>query len=282
MKIGKMIALAGLVVAAASLILTGCIINVYPWDDEPEEGIYFSLEWTDNGTDRPHLYVTYPAVTNTTPSGTPPVFSEPYGLPDGNGALGFIPSDIVEGPPVEEDMDGRGTVYFSDTASTYTTGARAAIQLEDSGASSEVILVREFPFYSSATVYNTDAVSGDLTGLDTGDYAWVGVMEAYAYATSGQLAYAGSTSDVGAVLNVFQVTASGTERALASYEIPSNTDVKGASLVRINCFYDSQGFEIYQLVPDIRVLQSDTQIRSVAPGAEVSEDGIITIRRAVE
>ncbi|MBU8913819.1 MAG: hypothetical protein KOO61_07340, partial [Spirochaetales bacterium] len=142
-----------------------------------------------------------------------------------------------------------------------------------------VILVRGFPFYSSTSTFNTvaDGNTSDLTGLAPDSYAWVGVMEAYAYATIGQLAYA-SGAGVNAVLNVFTTDGFGNEDVLAVYELPTDTDLQGSTIVRINCFYDDSDNEIYQLVPDIRVIQSPTQIRSVAPGAVIDEDGVITVR----
>lgn len=276
----RKITLTGLALALAVtllLVLSACNITVNWWPGvtDPEAGLSFSLEWSDNGTDVPHLYMTYPAPASgdTTDSGTP-IFFDPYSPPLA-GDYGFAPSDpfSVAGDVPNENTDERGTVYYGNPESSYpVSGIRATEMIEENDAY-EIILVRGFPFASSSTFVST--TGGDLTGLAVGSYTWVGVMEAYAYATSGQLEYANGNG-VNAVLNVFD-----DDELLAAYELPANTDLKGTSIVRINCFYDDNGYEIYQLVPDIRVIQSTTQIRSVAPGAVIDESGIITVRMPV-
>ncbi|MEE8441878.1 MAG: hypothetical protein V3S41_09165 [Spirochaetia bacterium] len=270
--------LTGLVPAVALLlVLSACDITLIfgdtPGTDPAPDGLSFSLEWTDNGSDTPHLYVTYPAPADgdtTNQLGTP-TFVEPYFSPADGGDLGFDPIDIGDGIP-NEASDTRGSVYFGNIASDFGTLGIPAVELTDISDASEVIYVRGFPFASLSTDVST--TGGGVTGLATGLYTWVGVMEVYAYATSGRLAYA-SGAGVGAVLNVFDTGA-----LLASYELPANTDLRGSSIVRINLFYEGNT-EVYQLVPDIRVIQSTTQIRSVAPGGVIDESGIITIRKPV-
>ena len=260
------------------LVLSACdiTINWGPWtpDPEPEAGLSFSLEWSDNGTDVPHLYMTYP-VGDTTDVMDAPTFSEPYLAPTDGGDLGFVPIDISEGVP-DETTDVRGAVYTGNLESGYSVTGIPAVEMIERNDAYEIILVRGFPFTSNSTTLSTSG--GGITGLAVGSYTWVGVMEAYAYATSGQLEYASGDGGVNAVLNVFITDEYGEEEVLAVYELPANTDLKGSSIVRINCFYDAAGFEIYQLVPDIRVIQSTTQIRSVAPGAVIDDNGIITVR----
>ena len=265
------------VVVTLLLLLSGCNITFYgmPWDLEPETAplFTFSLEWTDNGTDDPHLYMTYPAPVSddTTASGTP-VFTEPYLLPNPLvGDLGFYPIDIDEGVP-NEATHLRGAVYYGNLDSSHMVSSVPAVEMTDVNNASEIILVRGFPFTSSSVLESTPG--GGITGLDPGSYTWVGIMEVYGYAMSGQLEYA-SGSGVNAVLNVFHY-----DDLFAVYELPANTDLKGSSIVRINCFYEGNT-EVYQLVPDIRVIQSTTQIRSVAPGAVVDDSGIITVRRPI-
>ena len=273
--------LSGLALAVILLlVLSACNITINWWDPEPEPepepepGLSFSLEWTDNGVDDPHLYMTYPAPTSldTTESGTP-AFFDPYSPPLA-GDYGFAPTDpfTVAGDVPNENTDKRGTVYYGDRDSSTPVLGTPATEMTEINDASEVILVRGFPFTSFSTEVSTNG--GGISGLDLGTYTWVGVMEAYAYATSGQLEYESGVG-VSAVLNVFD-----DGEPLAVYELPANTDLKGSSIVRINCFYDAAGFEIYQLVPDIRVILSTSQIRSVAPGAEIDESGIITVRRA--
>lgn len=269
--------LTGLVLAVALLlVLSACNITIYGWPGttDPEAGLSFSLEWSDNGTDVPHLYMTYPAPADgdTTDDLGAPTFDEPYLPPLDGGDLGFDPIDIGDGVP-DEGTDTRGAVYYGNPESSYAVSGIPATEMIEENDAYEIILVRGFPFASSSTFEST--TGGDLTGLAVGSYTWVGVMEAYAYATSGQLEYANGNG-VNAVLNVFD-----DDELLAAYELPANTDLKGTSIVRINCFYDDAGYEIYQLVPDIRVIQSTTQIRSVAPGAVIDDSGIITVRMPV-
>ena len=303
MRIRRSLALMSITLVALLVALAGCDVSIWfgdlpdsDPDPEPEPleaGIYFSLEWSNNSVDRPHLYITYPAPADgdttddfTAELGGPPQMLDPYDIYyvyNSSADVGFFPEDIDIGPP-NESSDFRGTVYYQDPESAYPSSLNPALELLESGESSELAILREFPFFSSADVYTTvaDGSANDYTGLPVGDYAWVGVMEVYAYATSGQLAYEGSSDDVGAVLYIFEADGFGNETILASYEVPSNTDVKGTSLVRINCLYEqisgTLSEEVYQFVPDVRVLQDSGQIRSVAP-AGASDAEIVTVRR---
>ncbi len=297
MKIGRTLSLMGLVAMASLLMLSGCYFDIN-WNPNPdpepepeplEAGIYFSLEWTDTDGVDPHLYVTYPAPPDgdtTDEAGTPPVMFEPYDyvMPIA-GDEGFQPEDVDFGVP-DEFLDDRGAVYYNDLRSDLFARSGAAVEFVDSSSNSELTIVRAFPFESSALGMNTvaDGSSDDLTGLPSGEYAWVGIMQVYAYASGGQLAYEGSSDDVAAVLYVFEADGAGTETILASYEVPSNTDVKGASLLRINCLYEQTGAstyaEVYQFLPDVRVINSTTQIRSVVPAEDAAEPEIVTIRRS--
>lgn len=279
-------AFAAAIVAIVLVVLSGCYwdINWYvPGGSDPdpepepgpEPGIYFSLEWTENGTDDPHLYVTYPAPADGDTAddyyglfGESPEFLEPYiqnvWVTDDDG---FEPLDLTAGVP-NEFSDERGAVHVGYQESARNVSGQSfedpALEFVASEDGREEIIMRDLPFQSSVPTYDTMAISGDLTGLATGNYAWVGVMEVYAYASGGQLAYEGSSTSVGAVLTVYEVEADGDEVVLGVYEVPGNTEVFGASLVRINCFYRSDGAVIYQFNPDVRVLRSTTQIRSVA------------------
>lgn len=273
----RKITLTGLALAVTLLLmLSACDFTFIFGSVHPEAGINFSLEWRDNSTDVPHLYMTYP-VGDTTDALGAPTFNEPYLAPTDGGDLGFVPIDIGSGVP-DEEIDTRGAVYYGNLQSGDSVSDIPAVQMIDSEDDFETILVRGFPFTSNSTFESTSG--GGVTGLAAGYYTWVGVMEVYAYATTGQLEYTDGDG-VNAVLNVFKTDGSGNEDVLAVYELPANTDLKGASIVRINCFYDDNDNEIYQLVPDIRVIQSTTQIRSVAPGAVIDENGIITVRMPV-
>jgi hypothetical protein len=145
------------------------------------------------------------------------------------------------------------------------------------GSGPETITVRAFPFVDPAV--NVSTTGGASTGLATGtNYTWVGVMEYYvdAYDSNWEdatndtsteyLSTVGEGSQAGAVLWIVQGTT-----ILGKYTIPDYTKVKGASVVRVNCFYNSDGYEVYQIVPDLRVLQSTSGIRSIG------DDGIITV-----
>ena len=288
MKIGKTIGLAVITVAAVALVLAGCEFNFYlpPWEEDvPEVGIYFSLEWTDNGYDEPHLYLTYPAPAdrNTTDDYGEQQLLEPYdSYPLATGDEGADPGDIDSGIP-NESTDFRGAVYYGDKTSGYPTDRAPGVELISDEDGSEVILVREFPFTGTGLTFATvaDGSADDLTGLPIGTYAWIGIMQVYAFAERGQLAY--PNDDVDAVLKVYQIPSRGSEPVqLAEYAIAEGTDVIGASVARVNCFYDDEGFEVYQILWDARILRSTTQIRSVAPSAVVGDDGTLVIRRPVQ
>ncbi|MEW6405332.1 MAG: hypothetical protein AB1649_26375, partial [Chloroflexota bacterium] len=57
------------------------------------------------------------------------------------------------------------------------------------------------------------------------------------------------------------------------YTVPSYTQVKASSLVRINCFWDSNGNSIYQIVPDIRLKQDTTFFKSIGQNV----NGVVTL-----
>lgn len=258
------------IAAAVLFVFTGCYWDWTVVVDPPEsDPLYsFSLEWRDNSTDDPHLYITYPAPVSgdTTEQGTP-VFTEPYTLPDPLvGDLGFYPVDVGDGVPLESETV-RGTVYYGNRTSEFTRNGRPALEMVEQDSSSELVYLRGFPFASSSTA--TSTTGGGLTGLDPGTYTWVGIMKVYAYATAGSIARSGE-NDVDAVLHVYRYG-----EPFVSYELP-DVDLKGMSLFQINCFYEGDT-EVYQFVPDGRLIQSSSQIRSLSDGVQFSDNGVFTV-----
>jgi len=271
------------IVATVMFLFAGCDISVFVWDPsynpdpQPETGLEFTLEWKDSAADDPHLFITYPAPDDgyTTDDNGAPEFTEPY-LPilDAGGDFGFQPLDQPFGVPIEA-TDDRGAVYYADTRSSFDIGFEPAIELTDTSSSSETILVRAFPFEVPA-ILEVSTTGGNLTGLPYGTYTWVGVMEVYVYATSGQIAYTNGDG-VDAVLTVTQDGV-----PVFSYVFPENTYIKGSTVIRINLFFDEDGNEIYQLNLDARQIQQTSQIRSVLTSGEspVSEPVVIRVPRA--
>lgn len=243
---------------ALMTMLSGCEFWFFFGDDQAD--LSFTLEW--DGSENLDLYMTYPRISDTTTNA--PNFDEPYEddlSTGGTAAIGFYPGN----------GSGRGTVDWSNKKETFREyGGRAAVELlEDAtdGSDEELLVVRGFPFGASATDSSTGG--GGDTGLPSGyTYTWVGVMELYAFADSGKISY-GSGAGTEAKLVIRD-----DGDVIGEYALPTDTDLRGASIVRINTFYRDDGFEsreYYQIVPDIRLITSTSQIENVSGrGADLS------------
>ena len=258
-------------------------------------GISFIMLWNTNFDDV-DSYITFPRKNAETITGTAPTFTTPYDIPTAGVTTGFTPELFTTGNPARGSA--REWVYYgipstaSDSSSSFNsttfintlnlgtmdydanedgTNDTYLVSLDTDatlGSGPETISVRAFPFLEDSTDVST--TGGAATGLPAGSYTWVGVMEYYvdAYDSSWSdttndrsedyLSEVGTGNSADAVLWVIQGTS-----ILGKYTVPDYTQIKTSSLVRINCFFNSSDQEVYQLVPDIRVLQSTSGIRSI-------------------
>lgn len=247
-------------IAATAVFVTACDISIIVDDGGTDlADLTFSLEW--DGTENLDLYMTYPDSSDTTYDAPP--FTDPYTIPPSTGwdaDIGFWPDDLSTSDWTEDGSD-RAAVYWGNHASDMEYRSQPAVELINdatNGNEDETIAVRGFPFSASATNVSTNGGT-NADGLPGGyDYTWVGVMELYAYADGSAKISSSSGADTAARLVVRD---DGT--VIGEYELPVETDLKGASIVRINCFY-RDGIEYYQIVPDVQVVNVTTQIRSVS------------------
>lgn len=109
-------------------------------------------------------------------------------------------------------------------------------------------------YYSAYDGTNIYASSGssDPSGLPAGNYTCIGIMEYYLNApgTDKYLSSASNSNVADPKVYVF----SGTTQ-IGSYSLPKYTDLKSASVLRINTFVSSSAY-YYQILPDIK-LESD-------------------------
>lgn len=146
------------------------------------------------------------------------------------------------------------------------------------GGGPETITVRAFPWADNGESVNTNPTDENALP-ESVTYAWVGVMEYYvdAYeneygnttATNNYLSANSGSSSVSAdaVLYVLQGTT-----LLGKYTVPEYNSISTASLVRVNCFWNSNDASVYQIIPDLRVLQTTDGVKSIT-----DSDGIITV-----
>jgi hypothetical protein len=263
--------------------------------------ISFILLWNDGFHDV-DAYLTYPKPgVPATSGGVSPVFSDPYSAPTSNYSSWFSPDTftIPEAPAVPDrrkiyfsapstasDADvadwnpvthvntlNKGTNDFDSDSSGSNDTYKIELDVDASlGGGPESITVRTFPWAENGEGYNTTLLTG--TGLPSGStYAWVGVMEYYISAFENDYDSITATSDYLSTNNGTDVTSAdavlyvlqGTT-ILGKYTVPEYTNVKTASLVRVNCFWKNDGVtekEFYQIVPDLRVLQSVDGIKSI-------------------
>lgn len=271
MKLRRATLLVGFLTLGFVLALSGCDIDI--WLDwlTPEAYLTFSAEW-DYYEGDVDLHLTFLDDVDATPLDTSPTFDDPYtyweiGDFDRYSAIdGFWPED-------DNAFGDRKEVSWERDKSAATTSGFASVELTrdirtgDDGP--EVIIVRGFPFRSDATdTWTVD--NPDVQGLKAGfDYVWVGTMELYAYALppSDKLSNLDG-SDMNVVISVYNQY----DDKIAEFRVPEFTDVRGASIARINCFYRDD-VEFYQVVPDVRVINETAQIRGLSDSGIVVATG---------
>ena len=246
-------------------------------------------------------YLTYPS--SYKPTGDLPVLTDPYvnsGLDD----TGFEPASV---PVTEPDPANptREKIYYNNTTSTNTLGS---LQIEEGsdvpvveldvddrdGSGPETISVRYIPFdwlavwegTSYDEMWFSTYGSTDKSLTPGVDYAWVGVMEYYVNGTdadssdgtvSDNLMEEGASGGADVTVYITQ----GTE-VKGRYIIPDYTNVRTAAVIRINLMVEAQydessningAQELFQILPDIRVFQSDAGIKGIS-----DDSGILVLK----
>lgn len=250
-------------------------------------------------------YLYTPGINVATTNGTAPTFTTPYDVPtaanvkngfglDTTGRYRLYYSKPSSASDSSATWDAttykntlnKGTKDFK-SATTLTANDTFMIELDvdNSGASTQIaggpetVTIRTFPFYETAT--NSSTTGGVATGLPSlsstsGFYTWVGVMDFYIDAykkdhatntTSNYLSTTTNTNSAEAVVYVLQGSTT-----LGVYTVPTWTDVKAASIIRINCFYNNSNAEVYQIVPNIKVLQTISEAKNLS-----NDNGIIVV-----
>lgn len=254
----------------------------------------FIVMWNDTFADV-DIHLTYPddnrisALTHT--------FTTPYAYP--STPAGFAPETDSTSSP------NRDTVYWN-----YSTNVQAASQLSTKGSydfdsdrdgtmdsykieldvddkdgrGPETITVKSFPYsYSGYTGASTtgggETALPQLTG--TGDYyAWTGVMEVYIDAYNSELNMTASgTNDYLSTVSTNGDSADAVLYVLDGaqlkgiYTVPTYTDVKQASMVRINMFheYDNniRSAEVFQILPDLKIIPTDAGMKSAGQNSPI-------------
>ena len=182
------------------------------------------------------------------------------------GDPGFFPED---GPTNREEVSAA-----SYETSSYGSGPAVEVVEEASwGGGPETIVVRELPFETYDATFNTSPSSAN--GLPSGaSYAWVGVMEVYVYAPAEQLSYPDGDG-AHAVVTISDADGD----IVSQFPLPEYTNLKGASVARINLFIQKEGlaeYYFYQILPDTRLYTDDDQFGNVVgDGAPV---GVVNVR----
>lgn len=147
----------------------------------------------------------------------------------------------------------------------------------------ETITVAWIPFlatYTDSNVYT--AIAGDPSKLPAGDYNWVGVLEYYldAFTSTNTSATGPGTAEADAMLAsvggvtktanpVVYVFVNGAQAA--RYTLPQFTDIKTASVLRVNMFVDNTSAEWFQILPDTKAYKDSGSIKSL------QDSGIIVV-----
>ena len=186
--------------------------------------------------------------------------------------------------------------YSNDTAATYDTHF-AKLDIDDrDGNGPETITISGnwFSFFDGDTPATGNTTVADyLPGFDhTTNYQWDGVLEYYVYAFASDsdgatadtsfLSQADSGQSADAVLYVFQG-----DSMLGAYTVPTFTDLKAASLLRINCLWEyiaaeADWFPFFYIVPDVKLSVYDiypTTSNTFGSGFRgMTDDGVIVTR----
>ena len=250
-------------------------------------------------------YLTYPSSFKPTPN--PPNLDNPYYISDLDGT-GFEPATK---PLIEPDLENptREKIHHENTTSANTLGSLEIVEAGDpdfgvpvveldvddrDGSGPETISVRYIPFdwlavwegTSYDEMWFTTYGSTDKSLTPGVDYAWVGVMEYYVNGTdadssdgtvSDNLMEEGASGGADVTVYITQ----GTE-VKGRYIIPDYTNVRTAAVIRINLMVEAQydessningAQELFQILPDIRVFQSDAGIKGIS-----DDSGILVLK----
>jgi hypothetical protein len=201
--------------------------------------------------------------------------------------------------------DGFGPLNTTDRAQVFWNNKRTSaendnndplieLNVDDTGdgevdGGPETITVRGVP-WSASLGTNVDR-DGSALNFPEGKYYWTGVMEYYldAFSADSDLerdsnAYLGYTEVDGASWASPRVFVLQGDNQLGYYEIPEYTNIQKASVIRINTFFrdtppdtsDGVGEEFFQILPDIRIVQSGSDFRSAS-----GNTGILVSGRAI-
>ncbi|MGA2977584.1 MAG: carboxypeptidase-like regulatory domain-containing protein [Spirochaetia bacterium] len=190
---------------------------------------------------------------------------------------GFFPSTTV---------GVRTTVFYNNKIPAGFLSNSIFLDVDNRGAPGqtlggpETLTINLFPWnhtYTGANIYKSTGTS-DPSVLPAGSYEWVGVLEYYldafnsvysttADSTSMLASVNGVTNTANPVVYVFYGTSQ-----LARYTLPQFTNIKTASILRVNMFMDSTSGEWFQVIPDTKVYASNASVKGT------SDRGIFVVR----
>jgi hypothetical protein len=211
--------------------------------------------------------------------------------PDANwGPTAVNSSDFYSGTPTNAKFfpgtDGRRKVYYDnpelDDPALGGTGPEITLDVDNQGQTDqqkggpETMTVAWIPFVASYDVGNYyTALANDPSRLPAGNYTWVGVLEYYLDAWGSTNTSAdtygpqeadamlasvdGVTKTANPVVYVFANAAQ-----VARYTLPQFTDIKTASVLRVNMFVKQGDTEWFQILPDTRAYKDDGSIKSLS------------------
>jgi len=250
-------------------------VQILGFQSPDEYSIAIFVVWEDD-TDI-DAYLSFPDSYDG--GGAAPVLGNPYQIIGSTSYQAYTPTWSNSG--TELVSNGRdvvgwsGSGGFGDAEQSTTTmalfeeGSDPTVirerEVENGALGPETILLRIIPFeYAGSDGSNltdplpnaTTSGEGD-TGLDAGDYTWVGSAEYFLDSFTGQLATQGQASTTNAIVYVTQ----GSE-VMGEYPIGDFTDLNQVSVLRINMFVDDNGTEVFQIAPDFRVVDPGVGISS--------------------
>jgi hypothetical protein len=270
------------------------------------------LMWNDSFADVDG-HLSFPADTYSPTSKPTGANYDPY-YSDSDGTLtGFSPNVLSGGDVITTELRQRiywgnattaeGDSYGSSTGISYTTtfdfdvdldgtndSWRASLDIDDrDGAGPETITIRDIPWgWDNVPLDpNIDDFIGtdhdDFDGSATSNYEWIGQMEYYAraYAYNSEptaediansfLSEVAEGNSADATLFVFFG-----DTIIGIYTIPTYTEVKNASILKINTFAVSTDTSVstddyveFIIYPDVRIIDNDDYVangfRGLAP-----------------
>ena len=236
----------------------------------------------DPSFDDVDAHITFPNTDVTSAAGAPVIdatytdFYKPF--TDNGWETGFFPDSITS---------YRDDVYYTHMKgpidSSFSNEASVELDVDNRGAPEgdipggpETVTLRYFPFTDDASNVSYTAGTDDPSTLPEGTYTWIGVMEYYLQAykknsttsfDNSYLSESGKADSANAVVYAFNGSTQ-----IGIYTIPTFTNLKTVSVLRINMFKKSDGYEWFQLLPDIRTVDDTNGIRSLD-----STNGIVSV-----